>query len=871
MRKDKSKAIAIALILLFAMNISIVALPLANAQSKVATYPYIGALPNPVGVGQEVLLHVGITKELYSSEMGWDDMSVTIKKPDGTTETISGIRTDSTGGTGRVYVPTMAGNYTLQAHFPEQVLTSTKIAGGFFTQQFPAGTIMLASDSDILTLVVQEEPIQYYPAHPLPTEYWSRPIDTQIREWSAIAGNWLETPLNYFAIGNEYAPETAHILWTKVMTQGGIVGEPRGQQSFEMGDAYEGKFANRFILAGKLYYDKYASPDPFHEIVCVDLHTGEQLWSKVLLNNLTVSFGQLMYWDTYDYHGVYDYLWATGNAGTRTLLGLPSTAGNPLCAFDPMTGDFVYALYAMPSGTRVMGPKGEILYYSVDLARGYITLWNSTNIPALYASTVYGSMGWGQWRAMGKVVNATGATVTAPGTPYGGTPLGLAGYQYNVSIAGRLGERSLPGSVITIFEGDKVIGGSISTSEVRLWGINLNPSKGAIGTVLFNNTWSAPAYWAQGNLTVSGFAAGWAAWSKEDNVIVSWIRETREHYGFSLETGQNIWGPTEPQYYLDSIEDSPADVRNIAYGKLYVTSVSGIAYCYDVKTGKRLWTYEANDPFSEILWANNWWLKQVVITDGKLYMGHCEHSPIDPRPRGAPFICLNATTGEVIWRVDGLFRQTRWGGRGIMGDSILATQDTYDQRIYAIGKGPSATTVQAPMTGITAGDAIVIQGTVTDISPGTENYLLRARFPSGVPAVSDESMGDWMLYVHKEFPRPTDTTGVEVTLDAIDPNGNFIHIGTATSDSSGLYSYAWTTPNVPGKYTIIATFPGSKAYYPSYAETAALVTDAPAATAQPTPTPTSMAELYFLPMSVGIILAIIVATIVIVLVLRKRP
>ena len=869
MIRNKNKVTAIALFLLFAINVTLMAIPPADAQGgTMATYPYIGALPNPVGVGQEVLLHIGITKELYSSEMGWEGLSITITKPDGTTETISNIRTDSTGGTGRVFVPTMPGNYTLQGHFPAQNITETKRAGGFFTAGIPIGDMMLASDTENLTLVVTEDPVKYYPAHPLPTEYWSRPIDTQIREWSVIAGNWLEaSPTNYFAPGNEYAPETAHILWTKAMTQGGIVGDPLGQHSFEMGDAYEGKFASRFILGGKLYYNKYAGPssgavEPWREYVCVDLHTGEQLWSKVLLNNLTLSFGQLMYWDTYDYHGTYDYLWATGDAGTRTLLGLPSTAGNPLCAFDPITGDFVYALYGMPSGTRVTGPKGEMLYYNVDLARGYMLLWNSTNVPALYSSEVEGSMGWGQWRAMGKVVNATGTTTTRTCTP-----LGIQGYQMNATIP-----RTLPGSVTTIFAGDRIIGGSITNTEVRLWGINLNASKGTIGQLLFNNTWNAPAYWAAGNLTVSGFAAGWTDWSQGDKVGVMWIRESREHYGFSLETGEYLWGPTEPQYYLDSIEDSPADVRNIAYGKLYCASVSGIVYCYDVKTGERLWIHEATDKYSEILWANNWWMKPVVITDGKLYVGHCEHSPIDPRPRGAPFICLNATTGEVIWQVDGLFRQSRWGGRGLMGDSILATQDTYDQRIYAIGKGPSATKVEAPMTGVTAGNSIVIAGTVTDISPGTESYALRARFPNGVPAVSDESMSDWMLYVYKQFERPTNATGVEVKLDAIDANGNFVNLGTTTSDASGNFGFAWETPNVPGKYNIIATFGGSEAYYASFAQTYALVTDAPVATPEPTPLPQSVADMYFVPAVAGIIVAIaVVGALLAILLLRKRP
>jgi hypothetical protein len=82
-------------------------------------------------------------------------------------------------------------------------------------------------------------------------------------------------------------------------------------------------------------------------------------------------------------------------------------------------------------------------------------------------------------------------------------------------------------------------------------------------------------------------------------------------------------------------------------------------------------------------------------------------------------------------------------------------------------------------------------------------------------------------------PMPTNATGVEVTLDAIDPNNNFVHIGTVTSDTSGLFHCAWKTPDVPGEYTVIATFAGSESYYASYAETAMVISEAPPATPPP--------------------------------------
>jgi hypothetical protein len=211
-----------------------------------------------------------------------------------------------------------------------------------------------------------------------------------------------------------------------------------------------------------------------------------------------------------------------------------------------------------------------------------------------------------------------------------------------------------------------------------------------------------------------------------------------------------------------------------------------------------------------------------------------------------------------------------WGGRAIIGDSIIATMDTYDQRVYAIGKGPSAVTVEAPMTAITMGSSIVIRGSVTDVSPGTSSDALTLRFPNGVPAVSDDSMSDWMLYVYKQFPRPTNVTGVDVTLNVVDSNGNFREIGNTTADSSGFFSYQWT-PDIEGKYTVTASFAGSNAYYGSFAETAFAV-DPAAPTASPYPVTTlPPMEMYIAAAAAAIIVAIAIVGVIIVMMLRKRP
>ena len=274
----------------------------------------------------------------------------------------------------------------------------------------------------------------------------------------------------------------------------------------------------RLIMQGKLYYNKYAGVEAYKEIVCVDLHTGEEIWSRVLLNNLTMSRGQLMSWVTYDNQGVWDYIWATGNAASLMMIGYNYTAalnvtasqlGTIWMAFNPVNGDFIYALYNVPSGTAVNGPNGEILIYNVDLARGYMTMWNSTNIPSLYQSQQYPSQGWGQWKApTGRIVNATGLAgcydTSVPPKPVNVTYNGLNGYQWNVSIAGvSPGTRAFYGSVRAIYPDNKIVGSTYSATSVTHWGINLNTSTGNIGQQLFNTTESAPAAWNTGNLTIA--------------------------------------------------------------------------------------------------------------------------------------------------------------------------------------------------------------------------------------------------------------------------------------------------------------------------------------------------------------------------------
>jgi hypothetical protein len=245
-----------------------------------------------------------------------------------------------------------------------------------------------------------------------------------------------------------------------------------------------------------------------------------------------------------------------------------------------------------------------------------------------------------------------------------------------------------------------------------------------------------------------------------------------------------------------------------------------------------------------------------VVADGQLYTYATEHTPSQPITRGWSLYDINATTGMGIWNITGPMAP------GAVSDGYLTASNAYDGYMYVFGMGQSATTVSAPQIAITSGTGAVISGSVLDQSPAQQ----------GTPCVSDASMSSWMAYLHEQAPYPVNVTGVPVSIDAVDPNGNAVHIATVTSDASGTYSYTWM-PTLAGDYTITATFAGDHSYGYSSAETHANVANAQTFT--PTPTQTSEpsaatpADLmtYIALATIAIIIAIAVVG---VLILRKH-
>ncbi len=458
------------------------------AQSLGKAYPFIEAIPNPVGKGQVTLLNVGALNFLNAENDGWN-VTVSITKPDGTNDTLGSFKTFSTGTYGKSYIPDQVGTYILKTNFLQQTYNNITYA---------------AVSSDPYELVVQEQAVPSYPDQPLPAEYWLRPIDSQLRSWWSIAGSWLTKPNSLLAPYNA-GPESAHVLWSQPLgdMNGGLAGGDTGEHGHETGDAYEGKFSGSVIIDGVLYYNRYISGNPQQTVVAMDLHTGKQLWETNLLGQgLRLSFGQTLWWDSRNNRAVFSYIYAS--------------SGTNLFAFDAHTGNLQFNFTNVPSGTVYYGANGELLKYTLT------NLGNTTN-PKYYLN---------QWNSSWVVTNGkTGMSESwgsqVLGVTYNAT---LRGYDRNVSCTGITSV--LPGSASIAYVGDKLIGTRVNQTEVDLWGVSIAPDA-SFGQLLYNKVWAAPSEWLLGNITIGGIGqSGWCAWSPTNQVGVYFTKENRVHYGF---------------------------------------------------------------------------------------------------------------------------------------------------------------------------------------------------------------------------------------------------------------------------------------------------------------------------------------------------
>jgi len=927
--KGKTLAILIAAILTISMGASMTSrtlIPSVHAASTytVAMYAYINVAPNPTGVGQQVEVIMwleqifGQNAELTNNYRFTNSFELVVTAPDGTnTSTTFPVVQSPTSDINYYYTPTTVGTYTLTFNFLGQNVTATNDPAS--TQ---IGDEYLPASAST-TLTVQSTAIAAPPQTPLPTAFWTRPIYGENTAWYALGSNWLGTGSpgyipngggpNLGGNGEEFGPTTnvgsltAHIMWTLPLGPGGVVGQTNTGEStsattlesipgntYSDGSAYDQKFDNPIIVDGLLIFTlPISQTNPSGgQTVCYNLASGQLLWAgagaKTPNNPVpTISYAYVYDPEDPNQHGVWPPM-------------LVSSGG---LYFDAFTGDAMFNITGVPSGTTMLGPAGEYLsvylhnYGNTTNPNWYLLEYNSSRLwlnlysgasttptyppPITNAATAVLENGINQaevddfnvsvpWlnTATGPVNNAPIGSVTQSAAIVNDLLLVRVGnYPASAAATGALffgTTSSTPYEYIAV-------GLNATGAAYTLPGTPITSTSGSVN--LGSELWSTVVQPPANNITVL-----WAGVDTTGKFFVEDYRETNQFVGYSLATGKEIWGPTAPEtslnYYGSDGSGSISDT--IAYGNIYVSAYSGIVYCYSGATGDILWTYGnggvGNSTNSGVETPFGVYPTFVgAVGNGVVYVITTEHTEEEPIFKGAVERAINATTGAEIWTLScytGEFLASSYA----IADGYSVTDNGYNNEVYVVGQGASSTTVQAPMTAVTAGTNVAIQGTVMDISAGTQQFQQKQDFPNGVPCSSDASMTQWMQYVYDQQPEPTTFTGVTVTLTAIDPNGNFVTLGTATSDSSGLYHLTWTPPSIAGTYLVTATFAGNSGYYGSSAQTTMIVQNAPSATAAPTPAPASNTDTYVLGLGIAIIVVIIVVGAVLaLLMLRKKP
>lgn len=878
----------IAIILMLTTAGSLFALPAANAHSppwQIPTYAYINVAPDSVGVNQRVFIimwaYLRMPQATLDNDIRMQNYRLNITTPTGAVVKLGPFTPDPTQTTYTTFTPNQVGKYSVVFWYPDTVYRWNDTAA---IRTWTNDTFLGATSATV-TFTVQEE--QLPPAtdsYPLPNEYWTRPIEGQNNYWETISSNWLGSgspqigTLNVQSDG--IAPNSPHIMWTKPIQDGGVVGGTDvgvSGQVFYTGSTYNHRFPNPIIMYGRLFYrEPVGQAAQAGDTVCVDLRTGQEIWRR---NDLpTLSFGYTYDAETPNQHGVvYNGILFSNNFAQ---------------AFDPRTGNLLFNVTNVPSGTGALAPNGEIIRYTLTNA-------GNTTKPNWYL---------GQWNSS-RLWDTSSAALTTS-IPASANASTANRYDWNVSASWRNG---MPGTVTVIraFLGDVMLGinGTLSAGDpsyimyggwgsapnpYTMWAINLNASRGEIGRVLWMTTYLPTPDYAAVILRPETV-------DPVNRVFTMYMKETMDWYGYNIDSGEQMWGPWRDPRSFDtfggSVNTENTGTHHVAYGNLYVGGYGGVLYAIDIKTGEQKWSYgnggPGNSTFTglEAPWGN-FPIFIAAIADNKIYAFYNEHSPNTPQYKGALIRVLDAMTGREIWTLMG------WGqggmfmsANGAVAEGFYTYLNTYDMQIYTIGKGPSSTAVTIQNDVVPQGNTVMIKGTVIDTAAGTKQPEQIARFPNGVPAVSDANMSDWMAYVYMQKPRPTDVVGVEVTLSVHDPSGADYQIGKTTTDSMGLFSFMWQPPTT-GKYTVTATFGGSESYWPSSAETALGVTAAPSsppspspsetATATPTPTPNPTAtnspspvpipsqgistELYITAAAIAVIAIIIAAAVI----LRRR-
>ena len=175
------------------------------------------------------------------------DFKLTITKPDGTQDVITMDSYVADGTAWLEYIADQPGEWKLKWEFPGVYFPAGRYFEGSIITNTTGGQLYNKAvycppaATKEQTLIVQEDMVWSWPAVSLPTDYWSRPVNEENREWWPILGNYPWYGPGGGAMWDELYPDTnpyanpayafvpwvqgpnsPHIVWKREYNLGGL-------------------------------------------------------------------------------------------------------------------------------------------------------------------------------------------------------------------------------------------------------------------------------------------------------------------------------------------------------------------------------------------------------------------------------------------------------------------------------------------------------------------------------------------------------------------------------------------------------------------------------------------------------------------------
>lgn len=205
-----------------------------------------------------------------------------------------------------------------------------------------------------------------------------------------------------------------------------------------------------------------------------------------------------------------------------------------------------------------------------------------------------------------------------------------------------------------------------------------------------------------------------------------------QFYAFNATTGEVLW------VFNPGTEFGSWNVGSAAaYGKIYQVNTDGHLYALDAETGAIAWQYKGP---GHIFIAGH-----PVVADGKVYATTGQASSHDPHtgePSKSEFVCLDAYTGDLLWKLPIEAHAPResvaiaYGNLYIIPGYIQERMDIYEtpDEVWAIGSK------SWPMWRQNSANTGAGQSGPTDLS-------VRWKFATGGAVISSPTVVDGRVYV----------------------------------------------------------------------------------------------------------------------------